>query len=69
VRGRGVFVDDEKGSSGVRCDVRLIVGPQGQAKKLPQSLAMQYVVRCANGKNCRSNPDSDHRGLGQLNKI
>jgi hypothetical protein len=38
VRGRGFFMDDEKDSSCVRCDARLIVGPQARRKKLSQSL-------------------------------
>ena len=61
-------MDDEKDSLSVRCDVRLS-GPPGQAKKLSQSLAVRCGVRCAYTKKRRSNPDSDHRGLGQLNKI
>lgn len=61
-------MDDEMDSLGVRCDVRLIVGLRARKKTIT---ILSSVVRCVVRvcKNCRSNPDSDHRGLGQLNKI
>jgi hypothetical protein len=50
VRERGLFMDDEKDFSGVRCDVRLIVGPRARQRKLSQSLAVRCSVRCAYAK-------------------
>lgn len=43
-------MDDEKYSSGIRCDVCLIVGPQ-PGKELSQSLAVRCSVWCVYAKN------------------
>jgi hypothetical protein len=45
-----LFMDDEKDFLGVRCDVRLIVGPRARQKKPSQSLAVRCGVRCAYAK-------------------
>lgn len=70
--GRGLFMDDEKDSSGV-CPLRYSFdrGPPRPGKKteLSQSLAVRCGAWRAYAKSADSNPDSDHRGLGQLEKI